>query len=384
MEQTRRVWRMWAVAAGLLVIVNVVPLASAGPAPTGTVAISNVNVAGNSLSGHTASLTWSTNPAKACDVFAYQLPGAATWTTTTLPCQVHTVSLSGLATHTTYAYTITSSAKRYNPGTYSGSFYPTDVSTSKAYETFQYSLPLSVSNCPVTYKETVLVEMPGDIEFDPTQAANPNHYEMFGIHMHYIGQGQPVCTFLNQIVTAQQTFMNVWILDTTSHTTNWFAGGIPDPNVAGSGTTGSITWNINFGAQVYGAGFTVGMGFNPPTGVTVYPTLVNGPYPDGWQMIGRFEIDWQTGYLQTIDDVVWPIHITDSLAQPHLFDQVLVRVFFMTTISVWDPNVNQWVSTVTQWGVPGVILGQGTDNNGQTNLDQFTDIQAGTSGSPGS
>ncbi len=383
MERTSRLWRTWAIAAALFAVVNAVPLASASSSPIGTVAISNVNVASNSLSGHTADVTWSTNPTSACDVFAYQVQGASTWTTLTLPCKVHSASLNGLTTHTTYAYSIASSAKRYNSATYTGSFYPTDVSTSKAYETFQYSLPLSVSNCPVTYKETLVVEMPGDIEFDPAQATNPNHYESFGVHMHYIGLGQPVCQYLSQIVTAQQTFMNVWVLDTTSHTTNWFAGGIPDPNVAGSGTTGSITWSINFGAQVYGAGFGVTMGFNPPTGVTVYPSLVNAPYPDGWQMIGRFEIDWQTGYLQTIDDVVWPIHITDSLAQAHLHDQVLVRVFFATTISVWDPNVNQWVSTVTQWGVPGVILGQGSDNNGQNNLDQFTDIQAGTCASPG-
>src|SRR2546429_1408279 len=176
----KKIERIWAIVALAALVANALPLAAAAPLPPGTVVISNVNVNRNSLSGTLANLTWSTNPTSSCDSVTYQVSGQSS-RTISLPCKVHSASLTGLAVHVTTTFTITATAKKYNPGTYSSSFYPTDVSTSKAYESFQYSLPITGGPCgTIYYQETVTAQMPGDIEYDPTQAGNRHPYEVLG------------------------------------------------------------------------------------------------------------------------------------------------------------------------------------------------------------
>src|SRR5207245_11583586 len=137
MEKSGRIWAIVALAA---LVANPRALASAAPPPPGTVVISNVNVNRNSLSGTMANLTWSTNPTSSCDSVTYQVSGQSS-RTISLPCKVHSASLTGLAVHVTTTFTITATAEKYNPGTYSSSFYPTDVSTPQAYASIPYSLP---------------------------------------------------------------------------------------------------------------------------------------------------------------------------------------------------------------------------------------------------
>src|SRR5207247_8317005 len=137
------------------------------------------------------------------------------------PSKVHSDSLTGLSVHVMTTYTITAIAKKYNPRTYSSSFYPTDVSTSNAYESFQYSLPITGVPCgTIYYQETVTAQMPGDIEYDPTQAGNANHYELFDVHMAFNGFGVPICPRSSQVITARQTFMRICDLVTTSNVNN--------------------------------------------------------------------------------------------------------------------------------------------------------------------
>ena len=379
----KKMERIWAIVALAALLANALPLAAAAPPPPGTVVISNVNVNRNSLSGTVANLSWSTNPTSSCDSVTYQVSGQSSHTIT-LPCKVHSVSLTGLAVHVTTTFTITATAKKYNPGTYSSSFYPTDVSTSKAYESFQYSLPITGGPCgTIYYQETVTAQMPGDIEYDPTQAGNANHYELFDVHMAFNGLGVPICPGSSQVITARQTFMRIWVLDTTSNVNNWLPAAVdPVPNVDTGGYPGYINWAINLGGTVYGASFGVTLGYTPPSGVTIYPTWWNTPYPDGWQYESSLEIDWN-GAMQTLANVAWPLHVIDSQAQYRLGDQVLVRVGFVTTLNVWDPSYG-WIGNDLQWGVPGIVMGQGSDNNGGNNLDQYTDVQMGTSSGPGS
>ncbi len=177
--------------------------------------------------------------------------------------------------------------------------------------------------------------------------------------------------------------MRIWVLDTTSNVNNWLPAAVdPVPNVDTGGYPGHIDWAINLGGTVYGASFGVTLGYTPPSGVTIYPTWWNTPYPDGWQYESSLEIDWN-GAMQTLANVAWPLHVIDSQAQYRLGDQVLVRVGFVTTLNVWDPSYG-WIGNDLQWGVPGIVMGQGSDNNGGNNLDQYTDVQMGTSSGPGS
>src|SRR2546426_4465075 len=187
----KKIERIWAIVALAALLATALPLAAAAPPPPGTVVISNVNVNRNSLSGTVANLSWSTNPTSSCDSVTYQVSGQSSHTIT-LPCKVHSVSLTGLAVHVTTTFTITATAKKYNPGTYSSSFYPTDVSTSKAYESFQYSLPITGGPCgTIYYQETVTAQMPGDIDYDPTQAVIPNHFKPFDHPTGFNCSGSP-------------------------------------------------------------------------------------------------------------------------------------------------------------------------------------------------
>src|SRR3989442_3328111 len=212
----KKMERIGAIVALAALLANALPLAAAAPPPPGTVVISNVNVNRNSLSGTVANLSWSTNPTSSCDSVTYQVSEQSSHTIT-LPCKVHSVSLTGRAVHVTTTFTITATAKKYNPGTYSSSFYPTDVSTSKAYESFQYSLPITGGPCgTIYYQETVTAQMPGDIEYDPTQAGNANHYELFDVHMAFNGLGGPICPRASQGYPGRPQFMRTSGPATTS------------------------------------------------------------------------------------------------------------------------------------------------------------------------
>src|SRR3989442_15567733 len=165
----KKMERIWAIVALAALLANALPLAAAAPPPPGTVVISNVNVNRNSLSGTVANLSWSTNPTSSCDSVTYQVSGQSS-RTISLPCKVHSASLTGLAVHVTTTFTITETAKKYTPGTYSSSFYPTDVSTTKAYHRFQYSLPITGGPCgPIYYQEPETAHTPADIATDHAQ-----------------------------------------------------------------------------------------------------------------------------------------------------------------------------------------------------------------------
>src|SRR2546428_5260800 len=248
----KKIERIWAIVALAALVANALPLAAAAPPPPGTVVISNVNVNRNSLSGTVANLSWSTNPTSSCDSVTYQVSGQSS-RTISLPCKVHSASLTGLAVHVTTTFTITATARKYNPGTYSSSFFPTDVSTSKAYEGYNCDF-WATGFCGTQYVYTNrAASMPGDVEFNPANAQNGNAYETFDAVVHYYGQGQAWCWPYQ--LTTKRTTVQFYARDMTSGDNSWIAANTyPVPSVSGGNYVGSVQWSISLGAQAYGGG----------------------------------------------------------------------------------------------------------------------------------
>ncbi len=368
----------WTAAVAILALGVLMPAgALASPPPPSPVTISGVRVDSNSLSGTEATLRWATSPTSACDTFAYKYWMATTWTTIALACKVHTVSIGGLLPHRIYDFTITSTAKKYISGTYSSSFSPTDVSLSKAYEGDQFDVGAQQPNCgPVYVHTTRAAEMPGDIEFDPAATSNANSYQAFDVDMKYYGQGQSGCWSWDFVT--KRTSINIYVIDRTSQVMNWITSAVdPIPKVASSGTSGTIAWSINFGTQIYqGTPIGVSLSYVPSSGISVTPTWHNDDYGGGIKRVAELVVDWD-GHLQTSLDVVWPMHVIDSLAQYRRYDQVEILVSFGVTFD-FHSNTFGWAGH--DWYFPfDFYLGRGWDNNGANNLDQYTDVQMGHS-----
>ncbi|HYS70956.1 MAG TPA: hypothetical protein VEM95_00890 [Thermoplasmata archaeon] len=374
-----------AMVVGAFVLSNFLAVASAAPKPLPTVIISNVNVDANSVPGTLATITWLTDPPGACDVLTYHLQGSNTVTTITPPCGTHQAALSGLGIHATYAFTITSSARKYNPGTYSSSFFPTDVSTSKAYEGYNYDF-WATGFCGTKYVYTNrAASMPGDVEFNPANAPNGNAYETFDAVVHYYGQGQAWCWPYQ--LTTKRTTVQFYARDMTSGDNSWIAANTyPVPSVSGGNYVGSVQWTIDLGADAYGGSFGVSLSYNPASGIGLYEVAKNVDQPNGWKYLAYLEVDWNGG-MQTAMDVAWPMHIMDTGASHHLHDQIQFQVVYTIVFDLFNPSwpwigVGPWVGY--DWTLQTTTtLGQGWDNDGQTNLDQYTDVQAGTSTGPG-
>ena len=370
----------------LFVLLNVLSVgALAAPRPPSTVTISNVKVDPNSVSGSEARITWSTDPASACDAFSYRLAGTTSWMTIYPACGTHAVALGGLAIFTPYDFMISSSARKYNTGVYTSSFYPVDASLSKAYEGYPFDF-WADSVCGRKYVRTQRVaEMPGDVEYDPGQVGNSNHYQLFNVHAKYYGQGESWCWPYQ--LTTKRTVVRIWVKDFTSGINDWIAANVdPVPNVASGGWVGSVSWSIEVGAELKPASFGVSLSYTPASGISLVPIWHNEPYADGWKYVAELKVDWNGG-MQTSEDFSWPMHVIDSLAQYRLYDRVQFMISYSMVFDLFNPSwpwvgYGPWIGY--DWTVGATtILGQGTDNNGANNLDQYTNVQMGVSSGPG-
>ena len=381
----RRVGCAIAVVA-LFVVLNAMSVGAANVVKVPpTVVISNVKVDPNSISGSQATVTWSTDPSSACDVVSYRLSGTNGWMTVSPPCGTHVVTIGGLAIFTSYDFTISSSARKYYTGTYASSFYPVDASTSKAYEGYSFDF-WADSLCGRKYVHTQrAAEMPGDVEFDPTQAPNGNHYQLFNVHAKYYGQGEGWCWPYQ--LTTKRTIVRIWVKDFTTGINDWISANVdPVPNVASGGYSGSVSWSIQVGPEFKAGAFGVSLSYTPASGISLLPTWHNEPYADGWKYVAELKVDWNGG-MQTSEDFAWPMHVIDSLAQYRLYDKVQFMISYSMVFDLFNPSwpwvgYGPWIGY--DWTVGATtILGQGTDNNGANNLDQYTNVQIGTSSGPG-
>ncbi len=357
--------------------------ALAAPKPR-VVVISNVHVDPNSLSGTQADITWSASPNGACDVVQYAVSGSSSWTTVTPACGSHAVALSGLRIFVTYAFKITSSAKRYTPSTFTGSFYPVDASLSKAYEGYQDRFQ-AYGSCgwKSVYFDRV-AEMPGDLEFDPGMVGNPLNYERFDLHIRYYGQGEAWCWPYQ--LTTKRTVVNVYVQDLTSGIDNWIVPNVePVPNIVSEGYVGSVSWSISVdGGLIPGNPFGVSLQYVPSNGVSLRYTYDNTRQPDGSKHVAWLEVNWN-GAMSTTMDVVWPMHIIDQLAQYRLYDKVQIRIVYTFVFDLYNPSFpigpGPWLNNDFTYSYV-TTLGQGWDNNRLNNLDQYTNLQVGTSDGP--
>ena len=333
------------------------------------VTISNVVVDSNSLSGTTATITWATNPANACDRFDW---GTSTnyGNTIFLVCGTHTVTLNNLARHRTYFFKITSSKSGYYDGVYANSFYPTDASLSKAYQSYQ--MTSGWNNCGAVVNYHFLAETPGDISYNASKTQNPNNYEVFDIHLYYEGTGHAGCW--PWTIGTKRTRWDVYVTDSDS-VMNWIAAKDYVIYSGYSGGSGTVSWGINVGADLKGAQFGASATYTPASGPSFSRSVQNAD--GGWyKYFGYFQVEWpQQAYVSL--DAMWPIFVFDQNAQYRIFDKVTF-IFEMTT---WIDTFNGawWYGNCGGPGCPEstwFTLGDG-DWNGNNILDQFTNVQSG-------
>ncbi|MFQ5870128.1 MAG: hypothetical protein ACE5JC_09525 [Candidatus Zixiibacteriota bacterium] len=344
-----------------------------GGGPPPTVSIYNLNVDRNSISGEETTISWSTSPSSSCDTLEWG-PTTAYGNTIDLACDTHSATISGLQTHKTYYFKITASKSGYYNGYKSGSWYPTDASLSKAYEgytkEFWGTSPCGERKVDYSYS----AEMPGDLAYDPEKAQGSNNYEVFDMHFHYESQGQQTCWPWH--VTTKHTRIEIWIKDHAG-VIDWINA---KDHVIMSGYTGStaeVTWGVVVGGSLKGAsaGFTASI---TPGGWTWNKDI---PTPcqnlgGGEKYCGWFQVNWPGDELVS-GDMIWPMIVTDQLAEPRLWDKVTFKIkwtiWFDTYWFYWYGNDLSVVRYIT--------LGDG-NYNGANILDQYTNVQVGFTDGP--
>lgn len=341
-----------------------------GGGGTPTVSIYNVNVDRNSLSGTETTITWSTSPSDASDKFEW---GPTTSYGNTIYPSTHSVILTGLQTHETYYYKITSSKSGYYSGTKTGSWYPTDASLSKADESYSRTYTAwSLCGYPSVdyiYRAWTL----GDIAYDPAKAGNSNNYEIFDLQLYYKGTGEPYCW--PWTMTTRFTRVDLWIEDETSNVVDW----IDARNYVlfegyGAGSA-DVSLGVNVGGSIHGfqAGMTASS--SPPDTPFIDPEIPNECVDQGGGVLycGYFTIHWPgdrdvTGY------VIWPLVVTDQEAQHRLWDQVRITVKFTMTFDGFGGLFGWYGNNLqTSWTI---VLGNG-NFNGANILDQYMNVQSG-------
>jgi len=343
--------------------------------------IYNVGASSNSLSGSTATITWSVSPAAvSCSVFEYTT-SATSWSNAIVirpPCGTQSVSLTGLSTHVRYYFQIGSYAQDGSTGVgwYTSSFYTTDVTTSRAYEGYNQNPQFSTLCGGISDQTNYSTESPGDIEYDPSQVGNSNHYEVFDLHFHFDSLGQSYCW--PWTLGAKYTQVDLWVYD-PSGVINWInsKGNIIYSGYAGGSAT--VSWTIFFqgGSQNGQAGFSA------TTTPSQVPTVSNNMNQNldqggGWKYVGYFKFNWPM-QIQVAFDVIVPMIVTDQQAQYRLYDIVNFKVQDKVTYDGF--NGAWWAGNDITITYPTYLLGDG-DYNGANQLDQYTDVQQGTSNGP--
>jgi hypothetical protein len=348
-----------------------------GPDPL-PVTISNVQVSANSVGGTTAAVTWATSPSGACDTFAW---GTTTsyGNTVNAGCGTHSVSLSGLSTHTTYYYQISSTASSYATGTYSSSFYPTIASGARADERYSLSSAAAhdcygIGSYSVAY--TVESEMPGSIVYNPTTAGSTQSYQVWDLYVGFSATGVDFPWYCGQTLATYSTHIDLWVYDNRDHSYNWIAARGPPFGVTSVSGTGTTQWTfsgqINAGPFSFSASYSNSPSSGTSTSWGFYSAPVTGS--DGWDYFGGFNFYWPTVKLVSFGVLV-PILVYDFYAQNRFLDQILIRVGYTNTFMVYDSN--GWLAG-WQEGY-SIYLGDGTWNPTSI-IDQYTSVQQGTSG----
>ncbi len=343
--------------------------------------IYNVVSSGNSLSGTTDTISWLLSPAVvSCGVFEYTT-SPTSWSNAIVfnpPCGTQSVSLTGLTPHVRYYFQIGSYAQdgSTSVGWYTGSFYTTDVTTSRAYEGYYQNPQFSTFCGSISDQTNYSTESPGDIEYDPSQVSNSNHYEVFDLHFHFDSLGQSYCW--PWTLGAKYTQVDLWVYD-PSGVINWInsKGNIIYSGYAGGSAT--VSWTIFFqGGSQYGQA-----GFSATTTPSQAPTVSNNMNQNldqtgGWKYVGYFKFNWPM-QIQVGFDVIVPMIVTDQLAQYRLYDIVNFKV--QDTVTYDGFNGSWWAGNDITFTYPTYLLGDG-DYNGSNQLDQYTDVQQGTSNGP--
>ncbi len=343
--------------------------------------IDNVAASTNSLSGNTATISWQVSPAAfSCSVFEYTT-SATSWSNAIVfnpPCGSQSVSLSGLTPHVRYYFQIGSYAQdgSTSTGWYDGSFYTTDVSASRAYEGYYQDPQFSTLCGGISDQTNYSTESPGDVEYDPSQVSNSNHYQVFDLHFHFDSLGQSYCW--PWTLGAKYTQVDLWVYDPSGVIT-WINS---KGNIIYSGYSGgsaTVSWTIFFQGGTQNAQ----AGFSATTTPSQVPTVINQMNQNldqggGWKYIGYFKFNWPM-QIQVAFDVIVPMIVTDQLTQYRLHDIVNFKV--QDTVTYDGFNSSWWAGNDQVITYPTYLLGDG-DYNGANQLDQYTDVQQGTSNGP--
>lgn len=332
--------------------------------------ISNVNVDRNSLSGTETTVTWTTFPSSACDIFRWGTTPSY-GNTVNLPCGTHSVTLTGLQTHRTYYFKITSSKSGYDSDTRTGSWYPTDASLSKASESYARTYTAYSFCGPVSTDYTYTAETLGDISFDPAKAGNSNNYEIFDLQLRYESSGQTYCW--PWTMGTRYTRVDLWIHD-SSGVIDWINARnyVIFEGYVGGSATASIGISVGGSTHGFSTGFSASM--SPASGWS-WNKDIPTPCVDqggGTKYCGWFQVNWPM-QMTVLGNMIWPLIVTDQKAQPRLWDKVTIEIKFTMTFDGfngiwWFGNNHQTSRTI--------ILGNG-NYNGANILDQYMNIQEG-------
>ncbi len=146
-----------------------------------------------------------------------------------------------------------------------------------------------------------------------------------------------------------------------------------------SGGSATVSWTIFFQGGTQNAQ----AGFSATTTPSQVPTVINQMNQNldqggGWKYIGYFKFNWPM-QIQVAFDVIVPMIVTDQLTQYRLHDIVNFKV--QDTVTYDGFNSSWWAGNDQVITYPTYLLGDG-DYNGANQLDQYTDVQQGTSNGP--
>ena len=343
------------------------------PGPPLKVSISDVRVDSNSLPGDRAVLRWTTRPSSSCDRFDWGITSRY-GNTATLACGAHEITLMGLSRHVSYYFRITAKAPNYKDGTYASSFYATDASLDVAYQAYQRQS--AYDSCGHRVSFNYFAQTPGDISFNPDEVQSYRTSEVFDMNFHYRSSSTGGC--FGNTITTRRTRFQVWVTDSDG-IVDWIAAKDQIIWSGYAGGSGTVSWGINVGGELYGASAGFSASYSPPSTSGFAAQVDNRDLGGGLKYLGYFQVDWPQQSSLSLD-AMWPMFVLNQKAQNRLFD----KVTFIVQLDVWWDayTVFGWRGS---WSYAtesfSFTLGDG-DWDGNRILDQYTNVQSGYMNGP--